>query len=69
LKNLANVFLNLFGRIHENNEDLYNIVVGQVFGHSNEALPLKTPTFCDREKIEDILYYSNCLNENGINVF
>ncbi len=67
LKQLCDIFLNLFGRMFENNEEYYNVILNEVFGMCIEELPGKTPTFCEKENLEEILI-NNHLTENGLKV-
>ena len=68
MKEVKEIFLSLFDRIHENNEDQYKIVLEKVFGNSAEKLPSKTPTFRNNENFEEIFSECNFLNENGVQV-
>ena len=65
MKQLRDIFLNLFGRLLENNEDYYDVILKEVFGGCSEELPGKTPTFCEKENLEEILS-SHYLTENGL---
>lgn len=68
MKEVREVYLALFDRINENNEDQYKIVLEKVFGNSAEKLPSKTPTFRTNENFEEIFSECNFLNDNGIQV-
>lgn len=67
LRELADIILTMFGRKFEKNETLYNIILAHIFGGTNEDLPKKTPTFSEKENLNELIV-NTYLNENGSNV-
>jgi len=67
LREITDIILTLFGRKFEKNDSLYNVILGQVFGGINEELPKKTPTFSEKENLNELIV-DNYLNQNGLDV-
>ncbi len=62
------LILDLVKRLWENNNAEYEILLKAVFGEHVPDDFKNTPTFCEKDDIEDLLNF-NTLNEEGQKVF